>query len=174
MLTPKEYFYDYFWMQTNKTSLVFSVKTPNDAHIALAEFLGNTDYNTYEIVLGAANNRLSEIRKGKQGKILAKQPTPGVVSGDQAREFWITWGDSSISVGTGRIVGNHRFMFCKDPKWTPVKYVALSTYVSSSGEWDLDQKYGKALTDTFIIKSPRLTRLYTFSLSAPPPPYSRH
>ncbi len=40
--------------------------------------------------------------------------TPGLLSCDETRYFWVIWKDQFLEVGQGQIVGNQRFMHWQD------------------------------------------------------------
>lgn len=93
-----------------------------------------------EIVLGGGRNTFSEIRLGTTEKrssfLYAK--TPGIVSADEYRGFWIEF-QTSGSFLVGRI-GNDTpildaFPGPRDLKATQVTYFGISTWNHVKGSW---------------------------------------
>ncbi|XP_046377746.2 uncharacterized protein LOC124149944 [Haliotis rufescens] len=116
------------------TSFKFKVRAANDAHVALLQDDGVTNQNLYEVVIGGWNNTRSAIRAGVQhnSRVEARH-TP--LSADQFRDFWISWGNGVISVGSGMEVGVGKFMNWTDPSPHAIKYIAVSTGWGSTGLW---------------------------------------
>ncbi|XP_046564872.1 uncharacterized protein LOC124273641, partial [Haliotis rubra] len=100
------------------TSFTFKVRASNDAHVALLQDEGVTDRNIYEVVIGGWGNTQSVIRTGMQhaNRVTARHRP---LNGTQFRDFWISWEDGVISVGTGKVVGVGMFMSWTDPPLTP-------------------------------------------------------
>ena len=70
LTTPNRYDYKQLWYSVQgKTGIVFKVKASNDAHVALSTVRGNTETNTYEIVISGYGNTKSSIRKTTQVNI---------------------------------------------------------------------------------------------------------
>ena len=63
-------------LRSSEDYFLFYVKACKEAHIALAELPGVTTYNTYEVILGADDNKVRRddmevgqiLRRGKQYK----------------------------------------------------------------------------------------------------------
>lgn len=81
-----------------------AVKTHNDAHFALSAS-PHDSAEMLEIVLGGRQNTRSWISLGKMGEPLVSVPTPGILSWDEFRSFWISWKGGVVQVGRRR---NHR------------------------------------------------------------------
>lgn len=77
----------------------FKVKSCNDVHFALIS--GQTEYDPlYEIVIGGWGNSKSVIRTSKQGSPVA-QKSGSYLNCNEFVEFWITWNNVTITLGTG-------------------------------------------------------------------------
>lgn len=80
------------------THFEVAVKTHNDAHIALSAS-PHDSAEMLEIVLGGRQNTRSWISLGKMGEPVASAPTPGILSWDEFRSFWVSWKDDVVQVG---------------------------------------------------------------------------
>ncbi|XP_046377745.2 C3 and PZP-like alpha-2-macroglobulin domain-containing protein 8 [Haliotis rufescens] len=116
------------------TSFKFKVRASNDVHVALLQDDGVTSQNIYEVVIGASSNTLSQIRSRRGHNVQASaHHTP--LSASLIRDFWISWANGVISVGSGVEVGVGRFMTWTDPSPHAVRYIAVSTGWGSPGLW---------------------------------------
>lgn len=74
-----------------------AVKTHNDAHFALSAS-PHDSAEMLEIVLGGRQNTRSWISLGKMGEPLVSAATPGILSWDEFRSFWISWKGGVVQV----------------------------------------------------------------------------
>lgn len=126
--------------------LQFRVKTANDAHVALTTGPAEGE-PMYEVFIGGWSNAKSVIRKNKTKPEAAEVETPGILSADEFRGFWIRWGDGAISVG--KEGEPSAFLTYNDPEPFGIGYFGVCTGWGASGEWMIED---------------------TTSPSAPPPP----
>lgn len=109
--TPNKYEYQYVKKPAKVTHVQVSIKSHNDAHIALSPTAhDNTDM--VEIVLGGRQNSRSWISRGKMGEPVASASTPGILSWDEFRSFWISWREGGVQVN---LLGSSIFCMCH--KW---------------------------------------------------------
>lgn len=142
--TGSTYSYDrYHQTVKDKQWMLFSVKSCNDAHIALSSNPGFTAEHTYEIVLGGASNKKSFIRNETLSASLVSKDTPGILSCDEYREFWISWEHDMIEVGTGTDTGRDMFMNYAGTSLFPIHGLAVSTGWGAEGDWELNLVPGK-------------------------------
>lgn len=74
-----------------------AVKAHNDAHLALSS--GPHDMaEMAEIVIGGQQNTKTWISTSKMGEPVASRDTPGILSWDEFRSFWISWKNGIIQV----------------------------------------------------------------------------
>lgn len=88
--TPNKYEYQYVKKPARMTHFQVAVKTHNDAHIALSPS-PHDSAEMLEVVLGGRQNTRSWVSLGKMGEQVASAPTPGILSWDEFRSFWISW-----------------------------------------------------------------------------------
>jgi hypothetical protein len=83
--TPAEYNYSRAMVLTTRVQgIQFSVQACNDAMLALSLVPGSTSTNTYEVVLGTAQNSKCEIRKAGVSNAVASV-NAAVLSCDEER-----------------------------------------------------------------------------------------
>ncbi|XP_075215562.1 uncharacterized protein LOC142321402 isoform X1 [Lycorma delicatula] len=131
--TPDKLEYNYY--PVSGGSLHFTVKTPNDAHIALTQGPSETD-SMYEIFIGGWNNSKSVIRKNRQKPDKAIQETPNILTADEAKGFWIRWNGGSIALGKKGEA--EPFLSWDDPEPFPVTHYGICTGWGASGEWVIE------------------------------------
>jgi len=95
--TPNKYEYQYVKKPAKMNQFVVAVKTHNDAHFALSAS-PHDSAEMLEIVLGGRQNTRSWISLGKMGDPLVNVPTPGILSWDEFRSFWISWSGGTLQV----------------------------------------------------------------------------
>ncbi|XP_043254886.1 uncharacterized protein LOC122398776 isoform X2 [Colletes gigas] len=112
--------------------LQFRVKAANDAHVALTT--GPQDSQPmYEVFIGGWGNSKSVIRKNKSKPDVAEADTPGILSNDEFRGFWIRWDDDALSVGKEGEAS--AFLTYTDSEPLTVSHFGLCTAWGASGEW---------------------------------------
>ncbi|XP_017886266.1 uncharacterized protein LOC108628686 isoform X2 [Ceratina calcarata] len=115
--------------------LQFRIKAPHDAHIALTT--GPHEGETmYEVFIGGWSNSKSVIRKNRTKPDVAEVDTPGILSADEFRGFWIRWHDGAISVGKEGDPSS--FLTYADPEPFGVGYFGVCTGWGASGEWMIE------------------------------------
>lgn len=103
--TPNKYEYQYVKKPARMTQFQVAVKTHNDAHFALSAS-PHDSAEMIEIVLGGRQNTRSWISVGKMGEPLVSAATPGILSWDEFRSFWISWRGGVAQVQeTSAIIG---------------------------------------------------------------------
>ncbi|XP_076667444.1 uncharacterized protein LOC143368523 isoform X4 [Andrena cerasifolii] len=112
--------------------LQFRVKAGNDAHVALTTGPQEGD-PMYEVFIGGWGNSKSVIRKNRTKPDVAESETPGILSADQSRGFWIRWSDGVLSVG--KEGEPSAFLTYADPDPFGIGYFGVCTGWGSSGEW---------------------------------------
>nr|XP_033324070.1 uncharacterized protein LOC117219218 isoform X3 [Megalopta genalis] len=133
----------------------FRVKAANDAHVALTTGPEEGE-PMYEVFIGGWSNGKSVIRKNRAKPEAAEAETPGILSPDEFRGFWIRWGDGAISVG--KEGEPSAFLTYTDPDPFGIGYFGVCTGWGASGEWMIEA--------ICVGDHDR----YATSPSAPPPP----
>nr|XP_040039708.1 C3 and PZP-like alpha-2-macroglobulin domain-containing protein 8 [Gasterosteus aculeatus aculeatus] len=150
--TPNKYEYQYVKKPAKMNQFQVAVKTHNDAHFALSAS-PHDSAEMLEIVLGGRQNTRSWISSGKMGEPLVSAATPGVLSWDEFRSFWISWRGGVVKVGHGLHPSNESVIL----QWTgqfsgQVRHIGFSTGWGSVGEFkiwrkeDSDENHNEAFT----------------------------
>lgn len=126
---PTEFFTEdkltYRWIPAGPTGLVFRVKAPNDAHIALSAVEAEAD-PLIEVFIGGWANSKSVIRRNRTKPEVAEADTPGALSNGEFRGFWIRW-DRDGNVTVGREGEAEAFLSYANPSPFPIKFVGVCT-----------------------------------------------
>ncbi|MEQ2243464.1 C3 and PZP-like alpha-2-macroglobulin domain-containing protein 8 [Ilyodon furcidens] len=150
--TPNKYEYQYVKKPSKMKQFEVAVKTHNDAHIALSAS-PHDSAEMIEIVLGGRQNTRSWISFGKMGDPLVSVSTPGMLSWDEFRSFWISWTGGMVQVGRGLHPSNTSIIL----EWAgqfpgQVQHIGFSTGWGSVGEFkiwrkeDSDDDHNEAFT----------------------------
>lgn len=110
----------------------FRVKAANDAHVALTTG-PNEGEPMYEVFIGGWSNSKSVIRKNRTKPEVAEAETPGILSADEYRGFWIRWTDGVLTVGKEGESGP--FLEFADPEPFGITYFGVCTGWGATGEW---------------------------------------
>ncbi|XP_050590640.1 uncharacterized protein LOC126922244 isoform X2 [Bombus affinis] len=127
--------------------LQFRIKAPNDAHIALTTGPHEGE-PMYEVFIGGWSNSKSVIRKNRTKPDVAEADTPGILSADETRGFWIRWDDGVISVG--KEGEPSAFLTYADPEPFGIGYFGVCTGWGASGEW-LIEGHGPLTTRNELV-----------------------
>ena len=83
---------------------------------------------------GGWNNTKSVFRKEIQGNIL-EDTVHSPLDCNSLHSFWVTWGDSTVHVGTGPTVGKDEFITFNDTDPVQVNYFSVATGPNVTGYW---------------------------------------
>ena len=124
---------DMWVSERDRTSTVFGVKGCTHALLGLTTEYFNVDNEAYKLgyVVILDDVGRSQIKFNIGGAIKTEEQTPGLLSCDEFRYFWVSWKDQYIEVGQGQTVGNRRFMAWQDPDHT--YDIKAATVYSGSG-----------------------------------------
>ncbi|KAI1230511.1 hypothetical protein IHE44_0009971 [Lamprotornis superbus] len=150
--TPNKYEYQYMQKPAQMGHFDLAVKAHNDAHLALSSGPHDMAEMT-EIVIGGQQNSKTWISTSKMGEPVASRDTPGILSWDEFRSFWISWKNGVIQVGHGtRVLNESIIVEWTVPKQLEVKYIGFSTGWGSMGEFKIwrkeetDENHNEAFT----------------------------
>ncbi|XP_018008299.1 uncharacterized protein LOC108666006, partial [Hyalella azteca] len=123
----------YVFRRIKTPKIKFSVKAPRDAAICLSPDDSEQPEDMYEVFIGCWGGDESGIRRGKEDDVV-KVDTPGVLSDEEHRGFWITMRRGTIRVGRqGELTP---FMVYQDPRrLLHVAYYGFSTGYGAEGDW---------------------------------------
>ncbi|XP_071343784.1 C3 and PZP-like alpha-2-macroglobulin domain-containing protein 8 isoform X1 [Trachinotus anak] len=150
--TPNKYEYQYVKKPARMSQFQVAVKTHNDAHFALSAS-PHDSAEMLEIVLGGRQNTRSWISLGKMGEPLVSASTPGILSWDEFRSFWISWKGGVVQVGHGLHPSNESVILHWAGQFPgQVRHIGFSTGWGSVGEFkiwrkeDSDENHNEAFT----------------------------
>lgn len=123
---------EYHFYPVTSGQVQFRVKTPNDAHVALTTGPHEGE-PMYEVFIGGWGNTKSVIRKNRTKPEVAEMETPGIVTADDYRGFWVRWQDGHITVG--KEGEQSPFLSYTDPEPFGIGYFGVCTGWGASGEW---------------------------------------
>lgn len=97
--------------------------------------------------------------------------TPGILSCNEYRWFWVRWGGGAIEVGQGHIVGAKRFIILEDPEPISIHSLTVSAGFGAEGNFNFNTYEGKlppSFPDDLQFPIIHLTSgWYTFSFFTP-------
>ena len=153
MTKPEENDYGTVYMSISDEKVVsFKVKVCQDAIVTLMQYPGIPAYNSYELVIGL-NNQLTEVYDTPGGSRLATASSNSVLSCDSFRDFWISWEDKVLEVGSGPTPGLSRILhWDMTVKYYEVGSVAFSSVGKHNAHWELRDKTGESSQKTRDIR----------------------
>ena len=89
---------------------------------------------------------LDNFRESVYGPNVVSVPSPGIMSCDRFRHFWLLWDDEGVKVGRGHIPGRYFLMGHKKNIDHPQKIlsVGLSTGWGAAAEWEMSNTEGRS------------------------------
>ncbi|EGI57249.1 C3 and PZP-like alpha-2-macroglobulin domain-containing protein 8 [Acromyrmex echinatior] len=123
---------EYHFYPVTAGQIQFRIKAPNDAHVALTTGPQEGD-PMYEIFIGGWNNSKSVVRKNRAKPEVAETETPGILSADDYRGFWIRWDNGVLTVG--KEGESNPFLSYADPEPFGIGYFGVCTGWGATGEW---------------------------------------
>lgn len=116
-------------------NLTFYVLAESNAHIVLSSTIEPSENEpVYEIVLGAANNTMSEIRRMQKAKSKVSVKMTDALSQNEWKGYWIRVNQNGL-IQVGRKHEDKAFIHWKDPYPLQVKYYSFSTWENVSTSW---------------------------------------
>ena len=108
-----------------------------DSRILLARYVSITDYDVYEISVGANSNTLTWIRSGIGGLVLAQKATSNILHCTHSQWLWVDWSRRGIAVGTGPFVGDSVLLSVGTlPQQFDISAITVATGESADGFWE--------------------------------------
>jgi hypothetical protein len=115
----------------------FRVRAPNDAHIILSGGPNET-HPVIEVFIGGWQNSKSVIRYNQNKPEVAEAHTPGILSANELRGFWVRYTDGVVTVGYEGEAAS--FLSWRDPMPFFVNYVGVCTGWGAQGSWVIDDQ----------------------------------
>ncbi|XP_045172381.2 protein jagged-1-like [Mercenaria mercenaria] len=146
-------FYNFAQFETNQAKLYkhclrplnnfkFSVRTERDAHVLLQTSADDfeTSETNYVVYIDGWGGTRTVIVHDREVRL----DISGLLSEYEYRDFWVSWNDTTISVGKGDKVGSEVFITYTDkPRLMEIKGVSFGTAWYTAADW----KFPKALNE---------------------------
>jgi len=113
------------------TSVSFSVRCSNDAHICLSPVDEESD-NMLQVFIGGWKNSKSGLRLGKDQDV-ARVESPDIVTEEEFRTFWLSWDHGHVRVG--REGEDTPFLSWDAPGPLGVSFLGYTTGWGACGQW---------------------------------------
>lgn len=85
-------------------------------------------------------------------EVKAQVDTPGILSPNEWRTFWIRWNDGHVEVGKGHDVGNNRFMdWQQTGNIFNITAIGVSTGFGNVGDYEFSTTSGDIISYTVQI-----------------------
>jgi hypothetical protein len=128
------------WLSTlDDTGMVFKVRAESDVHLQMTRYQGTTSVDTYEAVIGGWGNMKSAIRSVVQGTNVCERDTPGILSKEAFRYFWVSWKGGVIAIGEGNVLGDRQICSWTDVAPHAVTAIKFLTESGHRGTWDISE-----------------------------------
>lgn len=130
----------------NDNFLPFKLKGRKDAHLRLLPQKRTTKEPIIQIAIAAWDNWKSIINKGSGlNNIVSEYNKWGLLDENQFRDFWVSWENGHIQVGTGNEVYVNTFMEWQESCYFAVNDIEISGMHSSVLDWifPFEGKHGK-------------------------------
>lgn len=136
--TTEVFSYDQLWITTKyRRGIFFSVKACADVSIILSAVLHSREQSySYEIRLGLRNRESFIVGRQLAGS-LAYARTPGILSCNEERFFWVTWINGNVAIGRGLELGRGVVLSFVDLKPFRVNAAGFTTGSGQKGNFRL-------------------------------------
>ena len=95
-----------------------------------------SSFDLPQVVIGGWENTKSVIRVYPQDPVFMDEAsTPGILSCDESRHFWIAWAKDFIRVGTGSVVYDAEILSWESSDVKSIKSISISSGTSYDGLW---------------------------------------
>ncbi|XP_024082138.1 acetylcholine receptor subunit alpha isoform X2 [Cimex lectularius] len=127
----------------------FSVMGRSDAHIMLLPNLIQTRQDvTYEVVIGAASNTYSSLRKSPKLPKHLDVSTPHIMNANHPVNFWIKISDETITVGKK---GEPAFITYKEKMVKQLSFASFGAYTGITLMWQFGCTENKTIMEDEIV-----------------------
>ncbi|CAH0558876.1 unnamed protein product [Brassicogethes aeneus] len=145
--------YKFEWISAprNHEGVIIEVKAGSSeklgpVHVALAETRSLSD-KMYQITIGDAENTITYIGRGKHGYgvQLTSFETPGMLSKDEWRTFWVTWEKNTITFGNGSVPNKNVLLKWRMDKKIKIQNIGFASSWGSLTEfrvWNFNAESG--------------------------------
>ncbi|XP_050057671.1 C3 and PZP-like alpha-2-macroglobulin domain-containing protein 8 isoform X1 [Aphis gossypii] len=144
--TTVDFRYQHINAPKNRDGIVFEIQAKKSAHILLSQERKPTTL-MYQIVLGDLDNTISWIGRGKHGNgvHLTSRNTPGILSEEEPRTFWISWEKGVLAFGYGQEIHQYPLLKWNMDKKIKINHIGFATILGTTGQfrvWNYNDEAG--------------------------------
>ncbi|VVC44077.1 Hypothetical protein CINCED_3A018912 [Cinara cedri] len=144
--TTSDFRYQHLTAPKNRDGIVFEIQAKKSAHILLSQERKPTTM-MYQIVLGDLDNTISWIGRGKHGNgvHLTSRNTPGILSEEEPRTFWISWEKGVLAFGYGQEIHQYPLLKWDMDKKIKINHIGFATILGTTGQfrvWNYNDEAG--------------------------------
>ncbi|XP_026808210.1 C3 and PZP-like alpha-2-macroglobulin domain-containing protein 8 isoform X1 [Rhopalosiphum maidis] len=144
--TTSDFRYQHINAPKNRDGIVFEIQAKKSAHILLSQERKPTTL-MYQIVLGDLDNTISWIGRGKHGNgvHLTSRNTPGILSEEEPRTFWISWEKGVLAFGYGQEIHQYPLLKWNMDKKIKINHIGFATILGTTGQfrvWNYNDEAG--------------------------------
>ncbi|XP_025202403.1 C3 and PZP-like alpha-2-macroglobulin domain-containing protein 8 isoform X2 [Melanaphis sacchari] len=144
--TTTDFRYQHINAPKNRDGIVFEIQAKKSAHILLSQERKPTTL-MYQIVLGDLDNTISWIGRGKHGNgvHLTSRNTPGILSEEEPRTFWISWEKGVLAFGYGQEIHQYPLLKWNMDKKIKINHIGFATILGTTGQfrvWNYNDEAG--------------------------------
>jgi Farnesoic acid 0-methyl transferase len=130
-------------LTTERQFFIFTVEACRDIHLFLTHLPGVVDHHGYDIIIGAADNAKSIIRKLPPEDDLVEFPSEGILACDSEVAIWVTWSGGVINVGRGNTVSSEVLFTWTDSSPYLINALSLASSDVERAVWTFLRESGK-------------------------------
>ncbi|KAL4132214.1 hypothetical protein QTP88_009415 [Uroleucon formosanum] len=144
--TTSDFRYQHINAPKNRDGIVFEIQAKKSAHVLLSQERKPTTL-MYQIVLGDLDNTISWIGRGKHGNgvHLTSRNTPGILSEEEPRTFWISWEKGVLAFGYGQEIHQYPLLKWNMDKKIKINHIGFATILGTTGQfrvWNYNDEAG--------------------------------
>lgn len=144
--TTSDFRYQHITAPKNRDGIVFELQARKSAHVLLSQERKPTAM-MYQIVLGDLDNTISWIGRGKHGNgvHLTSRNTPGILSEEEPRTFWISWEKGVLAFGYGQEIHQYPLLKWNMDKKIKINHIGFATVLGTTGQfrvWNYNDEAG--------------------------------
>lgn len=128
---------------------MFSVRAAGNVHILLGGEAGDPSKNAYEITLGYKSNNASYIKEDIRGSVIHEVETPGILSENEMRTFWVSWQNGTVEFGRGADDQTKPITSWQDPEPKDIVQAYFDTGNGHVGRWEFIRLDGELFRSLF-------------------------
>ena len=124
----------------------FRVRACHDAIVYLSHERMAASDSAYEIAIGTKNNLRTQIRRASDRQVLADEDTPDIVNCSNYRQFWVSWVEGLLQMGTGGLKDINKVISHDTADTRTIRSVAMTgdNLQGDPARWEVRKNSGKS------------------------------